>query len=150
MVDTNDLFPLLGSFYGANAAIFASPVASIPGTCTNAVNSPCLSTSQFAPSGLLTGFGTGSRNSVYGPHFFDVDMALMKDVRITERVTFTFGALAYNLFNHPNFDQPVNDISNPNFGLSTAAVGPPTSLLGSFVGAGSSPRFIELKGVVRF
>jgi hypothetical protein len=150
VVDNGDLFPLLGSFYGANAAIFASPVASIPGACTNAVNSPCLSTSQFAPSGLLTGFGTGSRNSVYGPHFFDVDLALMKDVRITERVTFTFGAHAYNLFNHPNFDQPVNDISNPNFGLSTAAVGPPTSLLGSFVGAGSSPRFIELKGVVRF
>jgi hypothetical protein len=57
----------------------------------------------FAPAGALTGFGTIGRNSVYGPHFFDVDMALMKDVRITEHVTFSFGAHAYNLFNHPNF-----------------------------------------------
>jgi hypothetical protein len=90
------------------------------------------------------------RNSIYGPHFFDVDMALMKDIAITERVKFSFGAQAYNLFNHTNFDQPVNDISNPQFGSSIAAVGPPTSLLGSFVGAGSSPRFVEIKAVVRF
>jgi hypothetical protein len=77
-------------------------------------------------------------------------MALMKDVAIKEHVVFSFGAHAYNLFNHPNFDQPVNDISNPQFGYSIAAVGPPTSLLGSFVGAGSSPRFVEIKGTLRF
>lgn len=77
-------------------------------------------------------------------------MALMKDVKLTERITFSFGAHAYNLLNHANFDQPVNDISNPQFGYSIAAVGPPTSLLGSFVGAGSSPRFVEIKGILRF
>jgi hypothetical protein len=75
---------------------------------------------------------------------------VMKEIRLKERLTFSFGAQAYNALNHPNFDQPVNDISNPNFGSSTASVGPPTSLLGSFVGAGSSPRFIEIRGIVRF
>ena len=114
------------------------------------MNTPCLSTSQFAPAGALTGFGTGGRNLIYGPHFFNVDLALMKQFKIYERVTFEVGAHAYNVFNHANFDQPVNDIANPNFGLSIANVGPPTSLLGSFVGAGSSPRFVEIKGVVRF
>ena len=149
-VDNSALAPLLGLNYAG--AIFASPVTTVPGTCGNAVNSPCLTTSQFAPAanGAPSGFGTMGRNSIYGPHFFDVDMALMKDVKITEHVTFSFGAQAYNVFNHPNFDQPVNDISNPQFGSSIAAVGPPTSLLGSFVGAGSSPRFLEIKGVVRF
>jgi hypothetical protein len=119
---------------------------------TSAVNLPCLATAQFAPAaiGAPSGFGTLARNSVYGPHFFDVDLALMKQVAITERVTFSLGAQAYNVFNHPNFDQPVNDISNPLFGSSISTVGPPTSLLGSFVGAGSSPRFLEIKGVVRF
>jgi hypothetical protein len=81
---------------------------------------------------------------------FDADMALMKDIAIGEHATFSFGAQAYNVFNHPNFNQPVNDISNPQFGSSIAAVGPPTSLLGSFVGAGSSPRFLEIKALVRF
>lgn len=150
VIDNSALAPLLGLNY--DGAIFASPLGNVPHACTSAVNSPCLDTSQFAPAanGTPAGFGTMGRNSIYGPRFFDVDMALTKDVAITEHVTFSFGAQAYNLFNHANFDQPVNDISNPQFGSSIAAVGPPTSLLGSFVGAGSSPRFLEIKGVVRF
>jgi hypothetical protein len=91
------------------------------------------------------------RNSVFGPHFFDVDIALMKEVRIKERLTFSFGAQAYNAFNHPNFDNPVADISSPLFGTTVAEVAPPTSLLGAFVpGTAASPRFVEIKGVIRF
>ncbi|HYA17156.1 MAG TPA: carboxypeptidase regulatory-like domain-containing protein [Bryobacteraceae bacterium] len=136
--------------------IFASAISRVPATCGNAVDTPCLTTAEFAPaaantaSGAPTGFGRLGRNTVYGPHFFNVDLAVMKEVQIRERLTFSFGMQAYNLFNHVNFDQPVNDISNPLFGTTIAAVGPPTSLLGSFVGAGSSPRFIELKGSLRF
>jgi hypothetical protein len=150
IIDNSALDPLLGLNY--DGVIFASPATNIPRTCGNAVNSPCLTTSQFAPAanGAPSGFGAMGRNSVYGPHFFDADLALMKDVAIGEHATFSFGAQAYNVFNHPNFDQPVNDISNPQFGSSIAAVGPPTSLLGSFVGAGSSPRFVEIKALVRF
>lgn len=150
IIDNSALAPLLGLNY--DGAIFASPVANVPRTCGSAVNAPCLTTAQFTPAanGAPSGFGTMGRNSVYGPRFFDADISLTKDIAITEHVTFSFGAQAYNVFNHPNFDQPVNDISNPQFGSSIAAVGPPTSLLGSFVGAGSSPRFLEIKGVVRF
>ena len=152
ILDNSALASLLGLNFGVSSSIFASPVAGVPGTCTSAVDTPCLNTSQFAPAsnGAPTRFGTMPRNAIYGPHFFDVDLALMKDIAIREHVTFSFGAQAYNLFNHPNFDQPVNDISNPLFGSSIAAVGPPTSLLGSFVGAGSSPRFLEIKGILRF
>jgi hypothetical protein len=132
----------------------ASPLTNIPGACTNAVNSPCLSTSQFAPSAGLTGapsgFGTSGRNTIYGPRFFDVDIALTKSVALGEHLKFTYGAQAYNAFNHANFDQPVNDISNPQFGSSIAAVGPPTSLLGSFVGAGSSPRSLKSRACSGF
>jgi hypothetical protein len=136
------------NYYGE---IFASPVTNVSRTCNSAVNTPCLTTSEFAPStSNPTGFGTIGRNSIFGPHFFDVDIALMKAIRLREHMTFSFGAQAYNAFNHANFDQPVGDISNPQFGSSVAAVGPPTSLLGSFVGAGSSPRFVELRGIFRF
>ena len=150
VVDSSAVAPLFGLNY--NGTIFASPVTNVPNTCNNAVNSPCLTASEFAPAAnnAPTGFGTGGRNAFHGPHFFDTDIAVMKDVAIREHVTFSFGAQAYNAFNHTNFDQPVNDISNPQFGFSTAAVGPPTSLLGSFVGAGSSPRFVEIKGIIRF
>jgi hypothetical protein len=147
-----------GALYGQNydGVILASAATSISGggNCHYAVNTPCLNISQFAPSesvtGVPNGFGTVGRNSYRGPGFFNADFALMKDIRIRERFTFSFGAQAYNVFNHVNFDNPVNDISNPNFGSSIAVVGPPTSLLGSFVGAGSSPRFVEIKGQFRF
>jgi hypothetical protein len=137
------------------AAIFATPAANIPSSCgSGAVNTPCFTTSQFAPSvaitGVPTGFGTIGRNSIFGPNFFDVDLSLMKDVKLTEKVTFSFGAQAYNLFNHANFDQPEGNISSPEFGSIINTVGPPTSLLGSFLGAGNSPRFLEIRGVVRF
>ena len=151
IIDTSAANALLGFNY--TGVIFASPVAQVPGSCgASAVNTPCLSPSMFAPAanGSPTGFGAIGRNSVYGPNFFDVDIALMKDFAITEHVTLELGAQAYNAFNHTNFDQPVNDISNPQFGSSINAVGPPTSLLGSFVGAGSSPRFLEIRGLVRF
>ncbi len=153
IVDTSATSALAG--YNYEGSIFASPLASVPTTCTSAVNSPCLSTSQFAPSaavnGAPSGFGNIGRNSIYGPHFFDVDLALMKDIRMKEHLTFSFGAQAYNVFNHPNFDQPVGDISNPLFGSSVAEVAPPTSLLGAFVpGTAASPRFIEIKGILRF
>jgi len=142
---------LLGGYnLGLYGTVWATPVSAVPGSCGDAVNTPCLSTSQFLPSGSETGFGQIGRNSIYGPHFFDVDLSLTKDIALGEHVTFQFGAQAYNALNHPNFDQPVNDISNPSFGYSVNAVGPPTTLLGAFVGAGSSPRFVEMKGVLRF
>jgi hypothetical protein len=43
------------------------------------------------------------------------------------------------------------DVSNPPFGTSVAEVAPPTSLLGPFVpGTAASPRFVKIKGVIRF
>jgi hypothetical protein len=148
VIDNADSSALFGlNFVGS---VFATPTTNVAHVCTSVVNSPCFTAADFAPAGALTGFGTLGRNQFYGPHFFDIDASLMKDIRIREHVTFSFGAQAYNLLNHTNFDQPVNDIANPNFGSSIAAVGPPTSLLGSFVGAGSSPRFVEIKGLIRF
>jgi hypothetical protein len=152
VVDNQAYGTLFG--YNYNGVIFATPAGSVPKSCPSAENSPCINTSQFLPgasvTGFPTGFGTMGRNSLYGPHFFNVDISLMKDIRIKERLTFSFGAQAYNAFNHTNLDNPVDDISNPQFGRTIETVSPPTTLLGSFVGAGSSPRFVEIKGVIRF
>ena len=148
VVDSGTYLALTGFKYVG--AIFASPVASVPRSCGNAVDSPCLNVSQFVPSALASGFGTIGRNTVYGPHFFDVDLALMKSVALGERVSFSFGARAYNAFNHPNFDQPVGDIASPLFGSTVREVGAPTSLLGAFTEGVNSPRFVEIKGMLRF
>lgn len=133
--------------YGAN--LLATPLAGANTSCgSGAVDTPCFSASQFESTGAA--FGAQGRNSFRGPNFFDMDLALMKDVAITERVTFSFGAQAFNVLNHPNFDQPVNDLANPQFGSITTSVGTPTSLLGAFIGGGNAPRFLEIKGTLRF
>lgn len=141
--------------YGAQ--VFASPVGAVNPTCNissvlpvSGAGSPCLNSSGFLAAGTQYSFGSAGRNSFYGPHFFDMDLSVMKDIAITEHVTFSFGAQAFNALNHPNFDQPVNDINNSTFGYIINPVGTPTSILGSFVGGNNSPRFIEIRGQIRF
>jgi hypothetical protein len=45
-------------------------------------------------------------------------------------------------------DQPVGDVSNPNFGSIISTVNTPTSILGSFLEGDASPRLIQLKGTL--
>jgi len=52
-------------------------------------------------------FGSG-RNSFFGPRFFNSDMSLFKNFRITERFAAQFRFEAFNVFNHVNLGQPNN------------------------------------------
>jgi len=150
VIDENATTTLGGFNYGGT--IFATPLAGgFAGCGAGAVNVPCLTTGEFAPSTASpTSFGIQGRNNFRGPGFFDMDLSLSKDFAIGERFKVRIGAQAYNVFNHPNFDQPVADIANPLFGSITRLVGPPTSLLGSFVAGNDSPRFVELRAEIHF
>ena len=97
-------------------------------------------------------FGQQRRNQIRGPVFFDTDLSLMKNIRIPhwEGAKLQIGAQAFNLFNHPNFDQPVGDITNPQFGSIVRTVGPPTSAFGSFLGGDASPRAVQIRAQLTF
>jgi len=58
----------------------------------------------------------------------------------------------FNILNHPNFDQPVRDISNSagQFGQILRMVNTPTSILGSFLGGDAAPRLIQLTAKFNF
>lgn len=107
--------------------------------------------SPVGPGGVAT-FGMERRNQIYGPFFFDTDLTIMKNFRIPgwESGEFQIGAQAFNLFNHPNFDQPVGDVSNTQFGQSIRTVATPTSIFGSFLGADASPRALQIRAQLRF
>lgn len=66
-----------------------------------------------------TGLQTGSRDELRGPHFSNVDLAVVKNFPLfRERYKLQFRAEAYNAFNHTNFALPANiNIDQPNFGL---------------------------------
>ena len=139
----------IGTTNGTN--IFANSAATGAITCdSNSVNVPCFANGEFMPA--LTGFGQQRRNQVYGPKYFNTDLSVLKDFNIPrwESAKLGIGFQFFNLFNHQNFDQPVADIADPNFGSIINTVGTPTSITGSFLGGDSAPRQIQVKASLTF
>ena len=132
---------------GYGGSVYANPIApQSTGNCnSSAADTPCLSTANFDTAGTLQ-FGDQRRNQYRGPGFWDTDMTVQKSFGIHgfERGRIAFAAQFFNLFNHANFDQPVSDLANPQFGLITRTLNPPTSILGSFLGGDASPRLIQI------
>ena len=92
-------------------------------------------------------FGTCSVGNVAGPSYFDIDLGLHKDFRLTEGKTLQFRFEALNATNHPvwtfsggpangSFDPPANGTggtaadTNPNFGKITGSQSARTLQLG--------------------
>ncbi len=125
-----------GPLLGLN--LFANSTLGTLSCSSSAATTPSLNAAQFTspvvPGGVAT-FGNERRNQIYGPRFFDTDLSLMKNFRIPrwENTKLQIGAQAFNLFNHPNFDQPVGDLSSSQFGSIVRTVGAPTSVFGSFL-----------------
>ncbi len=163
VIDGNTTGVLNGQNYGGT--ILASAVGTgTAGSCgvANATpdavtgNSPpaCLNFNGFAsPTSIVA---TQGRNQFRGPNFFNTDFSVMKYTKLAERANLGIGFQFFNLFNHPNFDQPINDIAagdaaaGGQFGTIVSTVNTPTSILGSFLGGNASPRLIQLKAEFKF
>jgi hypothetical protein len=73
---------------------------------------------QFqAPTGA---FGNLGRNAFVGPGFEDLDLALIKNTKLTERTNVQFRADAFDLLNHPNYGQPGGTLGSSTFGVITS------------------------------
>jgi len=153
VVDVATSTGLGGNNYGGTllAQVTGNPFNTSPNCGSgDATLGPCLNSGSFAsPTSVVV---NQARNSFRGPDYFDTDFTVMKYTKIRERATVGFGFQFFNLFNHPNFDQPLNDISNANnqFGIIQRTVNTPTSILGSFLGGNASPRLIQLKAEFKF
>ncbi len=133
------------------ATMLASATGPVNGSCgVSAVNTPCFSASNFVPSLAETGFGNLGRNAFRGPGWFDIDTSLYKNINITERLRFQFGASAYNILNHPNFQNPNADLAGGGLGLISSTAIPPTSAYGSFQGSAVSGRVLVVTGRFQF
>jgi len=80
-------------------------------------------TDAFALNALGT-FGTAPRNFLRGPGLANMDFGLMKNFVVKERLTTQFRAEFFNVFNRPNFGNPVVNRSASNFGAITSAGSP--------------------------
>jgi hypothetical protein len=80
------------------------------------------------PAGQQGDFG---RNVLRGFGATQFDIALQRQFHITENVGLRFRAEFFNIFNHPNFGNPINNLTSPLFGHST-------QMLASFLGSGGA------------
>lgn len=65
----------------------------------------------------------GSRNSLYGPRYANVDFSIAKNFNITERANASFRAEIFNLFNHPQLGNPSSCIDCAGSGQITDIAG---------------------------
>jgi len=106
------------------------------------------------PSGPCNGppvqFAQG-RNRFRGPSYFNTDFTIMKNTKIPgwENATLGFGFQFFNIFNHPNYGFPDNQIQDQTLGQIFYLAAPPTSVLGS-VGGDNAPRMVQLKAQLQF
>ena len=141
-------------FLNYSGDTFAQISGKAGSTCGKAaIDNSCFSDTAFSSP---TGFSNQSRNQFFRPNFTNMDVSVTKNFRIKERLVLRIGASAYNVFNHPNFDQPDHDLNSGlvkdggTFGQIVSTVGPPTSIFGAFVGTQNAPRALQFKAEVKF
>jgi hypothetical protein len=89
-------------------------------TANQWINAACFVTP--APSRL----GDANRVPVSGPGFVNTDFSVIKQFALPrEGMSLNFRAEFFNLFNHPQFGSPINDITAPGFGSVNSTVNNP-------------------------
>ena len=83
--------------------------------------------------------GNASRVPVTGPDFVNSDFSLIKDFLLHREMGLNFRAEFFNLFNHPQYGSPINDV---NYGAPPA--GTVSSSFGQVNSTVNNPRLIQL------
>jgi len=134
-----------GAFLGT---VLYEPAAGVPTAFgSNCANVACFTTSSFATP---TNFDANARNAFRGPGYFNTDLNIKKTFAATERFKFTLGANFFNVLNHPNFQNPVNNDLSSSFGQITALAVSPTTPYGAFASAAEGMRILQVFGKVTF
>jgi Carboxypeptidase regulatory-like domain/TonB dependent receptor-like, beta-barrel len=135
--------------------------AQLQGTTGVNAGSPVLNSADFLPQFVAPGtngvpacdtsgcdifeslYGNSGRNIFRGPFQTRFDMSLAKEFPFKERFNLRLELDAFNVFNHPDFDAPNNDVLFfPNFTGPTQI--PPAGSLGVIQHTIGSSRFLQL------
>jgi len=100
-------------------------------------------------------FGSLGRNALRGPGYQNVDFSIVKDTDITEKLRLQLRAEVFNIFNHPNFSNPllpsfaadmtssIDPVTGRGTGFLPITVTPDVGIGNPFMGGGG-PRNIQL------
>jgi hypothetical protein len=88
-------------------------------------------------------FGTLGRNAFRAPGISQLDLALAKEVSLSERTRLRFRADAFNIFNRAQYGAPNADVSQVNFGVITTTIS-------NYATGRGTPREFQLSAKVIF
>jgi len=148
---------LVGNNFSSSTPLLAYPSGNgvLPQNC----GAPTVSAGQIVPCiagpgnalGLTpvvasaTGFNGIPRNYFRGPGYFNTDLTIRKNFKLTERFNFQAAANFYNVLNHPNFASPYPNLAVPSiFGSAFTTISPPTTPYGAFASAAEDARIVQL------
>jgi hypothetical protein len=134
---------------GLPVTLYNNNDTSLLGTIPNGINNNGVDTPNFAPGKLLVNtdprdgrpafntslfslpalgtIGTAARRFFFGPGIANFDLALLKDLRLTESRSLQLRVEAFNAFNHAQFYGPAavnGNISSAAFGQVVSAASP--------------------------
>ena len=103
------------------------PIRSQAATPTKRITASISGSTQPAFVAPAAGeLGDAARVPVVGPDFVNSDFSVIKDFPLArEGMGLNFRAEFFNLFNHPEFGSPVNDINAAGFGAVNSTVNNP-------------------------
>ena len=109
-----------GNFYFNPAGFTTAQVGSLTDACPTPSPTCFPSTAQVIANPALATYGTAPRGLLRGPWRTNLDMSLVKNTPITERLHLEIRVDAFNVFNHAEFANPITNISSPEFGQIVA------------------------------
>jgi hypothetical protein len=127
------------------------PTAFAPPPCQSATPSASCPTGAIDQiAGAAQQVGNVGRNSMIGPNFFNVNLALSKTTQLTERIGLQLRLETVNTTNTPQFANPNGTCctaNNANFGFVTSTI---SSGSGSVNSGTGGPRSIQLAAKLTF
>jgi hypothetical protein len=149
---TNPIVPLLPGV--------TAKQAELQGTTGINPNNPVLNAADFGPQFVAPGtngvpacdasgcdlyeslYGSSGRNLFRAPFQVRFDMTIGKEFIFRERYRLRFNFDAFNLFNHPDFDAPNNDVDFFPYYAGPPSI-PPVGSLGYIQHTIGSSRFLQ-------
>jgi len=101
---------------GATRADLVGKAGANPGNILEYIKPGAFLAPSQTAGGVFIAPGTSGRDILRGPGLSNVDLALFKNVPITERIKGQLRFQAYNLTNTPHFANPDSDLSHGSFG----------------------------------
>ncbi|MFY9558445.1 MAG: carboxypeptidase-like regulatory domain-containing protein [Blastocatellia bacterium] len=120
----NEIKENLGVFRTPQGIFFINPklLDIVTNPATGALTSARLKEGILVPPAPGT-FGNFPLNSLFGPNFTQTDITLAKRTYFTERGNVEFRVIAFNVFNHPNFNYGGNTFDTAIFGRINSTTG---------------------------